>query len=185
MYTATPAQAWVDFGKNRHHAWSPGARWQSGYAAACKAVYAGSIPTLASTYFLRRARVAELVDAADLKSAVRKDVPVRVRRWAPRLRPKAAVLPQADSPLWHTDRPRSFPEASPILIASWLSHKCSSLLQSGRRIVGQRVRIYAYTERNCEVSLGTNMNHSSKSSHEKCYRGAQSEIVPPQRPRCG
>ncbi len=25
-----------------------GARWQSGYAAACKAVYAGSIPTLAS-----------------------------------------------------------------------------------------------------------------------------------------
>ena len=26
------------------------ARWQSGYAAACKAVYAGSIPTLASTY---------------------------------------------------------------------------------------------------------------------------------------
>ena len=24
------------------------ARWQSGYAAACKAVYAGSIPTLAS-----------------------------------------------------------------------------------------------------------------------------------------
>ena len=26
----------------------PLARWQSGYAAACKAVYAGSIPTLAS-----------------------------------------------------------------------------------------------------------------------------------------
>ena len=26
------------------------ARWQSGYAAACKAVYAGSIPTLASIY---------------------------------------------------------------------------------------------------------------------------------------
>jgi hypothetical protein len=25
------------------------ARWQNGYAAACKAVYAGSIPTLAST----------------------------------------------------------------------------------------------------------------------------------------
>ena len=25
------------------------ARWQSGHAAACKAVYAGSIPTLAST----------------------------------------------------------------------------------------------------------------------------------------
>ena len=28
----------------------PKARWQSGYAAACKAVYAGSIPTLASIY---------------------------------------------------------------------------------------------------------------------------------------
>jgi hypothetical protein len=27
----------------------PAARWQNGYAAACKAVYAGSIPTLAST----------------------------------------------------------------------------------------------------------------------------------------
>ena len=26
------------------------ARWQSGYAAACKAVYAGSIPTLASIF---------------------------------------------------------------------------------------------------------------------------------------
>ena len=32
-----------------------GAEWQSGYAAACKAVYAGSIPTSAST----PARVAE------------------------------------------------------------------------------------------------------------------------------
>src|SRR5687767_10366770 len=30
----------------------PKARWQSGHAAACKAVYAGSIPTLASTRFL-------------------------------------------------------------------------------------------------------------------------------------
>ena len=28
----------------------PEARWQSGYAAACKAVYAGSIPTLASNF---------------------------------------------------------------------------------------------------------------------------------------
>ncbi len=58
-----------------------GARWQSGYAAACKAVYAGSIPTLASNNGRRDrvfgtrclcmcdARVAELVDAADLKSA--------------------------------------------------------------------------------------------------------------------
>ena len=27
---------------------TPGAGWQSGYAAACKAVYAGSIPTPAS-----------------------------------------------------------------------------------------------------------------------------------------
>jgi hypothetical protein len=29
----------------------PGARWQSGHAAACKAAYAGSIPTLASIHF--------------------------------------------------------------------------------------------------------------------------------------
>ena len=41
------------------------AGWQSGYAAACKAVYAGSIPTPAYWYF---ARVAEQVDARDLKS---------------------------------------------------------------------------------------------------------------------
>ncbi len=34
----------MDGGKGR--SW---ARWQNGHAAACKAVYAGSIPTLAST----------------------------------------------------------------------------------------------------------------------------------------
>jgi hypothetical protein len=59
------------------------AGWQSGYAAACKAADAGSIPTLAFIlraetsalltfayfYFLHQiARVAELVDARDLKS---------------------------------------------------------------------------------------------------------------------
>lgn len=60
----------------------PSAGWQSGYAAACKAVYAGSIPTPASISFritlsvrlqcrcrcLSHARVAEQVDAGDLKS---------------------------------------------------------------------------------------------------------------------
>src|SRR5688572_33190272 len=45
----------------------PVARWQNGYAAACKAVYAGSIPTLASI-LMCKAPVAELVDATDLKS---------------------------------------------------------------------------------------------------------------------
>ena len=45
------------------------AEWQSGYAAACKAVDAGSIPTPASKFSLsRKARVAKLVDARDLKS---------------------------------------------------------------------------------------------------------------------
>jgi hypothetical protein len=52
------------------------AGWQSGYAAACKAVDAGSIPTSAffccSVMFSRSkrqvARVAEQVDARDLKS---------------------------------------------------------------------------------------------------------------------
>ena len=56
------------------------ARWQSGYAAACKAVYVGSIPILASIL----ARVAELVDATDLKSVEITLVPVRVRPWAPK-----------------------------------------------------------------------------------------------------
>ena len=43
------------------------AGWQSGYAAACKAVDAGSIPTPAFLAMCN-ARVAELVDARDLKS---------------------------------------------------------------------------------------------------------------------
>ncbi len=58
------------------------ARWQSGYAADCNSVYAGSIPTLASTQ-MPFARVAELVDAADLKSADRKVVQVQVLSRAP------------------------------------------------------------------------------------------------------
>ena len=60
------------------------ARWQSGYAAACKAVNTGSIPVLASIL----ARVAELVDATDLKSVEITLVPVRVRPWAPKCRKK-------------------------------------------------------------------------------------------------
>ena len=45
------------------------ARWQSGHAAACKAVYAGSIPTLASSH---TAGVVELVYTQDLKSCALK-----------------------------------------------------------------------------------------------------------------
>src|SRR5690625_5187711 len=37
---------------------SPMARWQSGYAAACKAVYLGSIPGLASRYKQQKAGIA-------------------------------------------------------------------------------------------------------------------------------
>jgi hypothetical protein len=47
------------------------AGWQNGHAAACKAVYAGSIPTPALSFdvmLIRIARVAEQVDARDLKS---------------------------------------------------------------------------------------------------------------------
>src|SRR5215207_6740632 len=51
------------------------AGWQNGYAADCKSVYAGSIPTTASI----PAWVAKLVDARDLKSLGRKAMPVRVR----------------------------------------------------------------------------------------------------------
>ena len=56
------------------------ARWQSGYAAACKAADIGSIPFLAS---ISQARVAELVDATDLKSVSRKRVRVRFPPRAP------------------------------------------------------------------------------------------------------
>ena len=59
------------------------ARWQSGYAAACKAADIGSIPFLASISLFISARVAELVDATDLKSVVREDVRVRVSLRAP------------------------------------------------------------------------------------------------------
>ena len=62
----------------------PKARWQSGHAAACKAVYAGSIPTLAST--ICDAPVAEWVDATDLKSVGRKALQVRVLPGAPKSR---------------------------------------------------------------------------------------------------
>ena len=48
------------------------ARWQSGYAAACKAVYLGSIPGRASSVPQRRAqsraRMVKLVDTRDLKA---------------------------------------------------------------------------------------------------------------------
>ena len=37
----------LGLGIRPHASFSPSARWQSGHAAACKAVYAGSIPTLA------------------------------------------------------------------------------------------------------------------------------------------
>ena len=59
------------------------AGWQSGDAAACKAVYAGSIPTPASIFLYSKARVVELVDTRDLKSLGGNSVPVRVRPRAP------------------------------------------------------------------------------------------------------
>jgi hypothetical protein len=69
------------------------AEWQIGYAADCKSVYLGSTPGSASKYsylyqlvFIQVppvARVVKLVDTRDLKSLVRKDVPVQVRPRAP------------------------------------------------------------------------------------------------------
>jgi hypothetical protein len=70
------------------------AGWQSGYAAACKAVYPGSIPGSASILDgvgrsrvlvdrCNTARVVELVDTRDLKSLALIGVPVRFRLRAP------------------------------------------------------------------------------------------------------
>ena len=73
------------------------AGWQSGYAAACKAVNSGSIPDSASNFRLikgynnknifkgekSQARVVELVDTRDLKSLDRNIVPVQVRLRVP------------------------------------------------------------------------------------------------------
>jgi hypothetical protein len=77
--------------------------WQSGHVAACKAAYAGSIPTQASPSQTRQpspsfamrasirhacsARMAKSVDARDLKSLGRKAMPVRVRLRAPSQHP--------------------------------------------------------------------------------------------------
>ena len=59
------------------------AGWQSGYAAACKAANAGSIPASASSYLLNsdQAQVVELVDTRDLKSLAGNCMPVQVRLW--------------------------------------------------------------------------------------------------------
>ena len=46
------------------------AGWQSGHAADCNSVYAGSIPTSASN--LVKARVVKSVDTGDLKSPAHK-----------------------------------------------------------------------------------------------------------------
>ena len=68
------------------------AGWQSGYAAACKAVHAGSIPASASnkkrsiiSISLHNARVVELVDTRDLKSLASNSVPVQVRLRVPQI----------------------------------------------------------------------------------------------------
>ena len=59
------------------------AGWQSGDAAACKAVYAGSIPASASKVVHKYAQVAKQVDARDLKSLGGNTMPVRFRPWVP------------------------------------------------------------------------------------------------------
>ena len=55
------------------------AGWQSGHAAACKAVDAGPIPAPASDKKPNHRPGGEMVDTRDLKSLASNGVPVRVR----------------------------------------------------------------------------------------------------------
>ena len=100
-----------------------------------------------SLHFYGHARVAELVDAADLKSAVRKDVPVRVRSWAPiNLHLMAAVLHQADLPLSWPISHRGFCEClthSPFAGLPQKIDSRSQYLPCDDLIEGVRVRSWA------------------------------------------
>ncbi len=72
---------------------------------------------------------------------------------------------------------------SVIIPVNQASHTISASSSSTSR---GSVYAYLYVKReNCEFSLGKAMNHSSKFNHETNYRGAESEIVPPQSHRCG
>lgn len=66
------------------------AGWQSGHAAACKAVDAGPIPAPASDTPNHRPG-GEMVDTRDLKSLGGNSVPVRVRPRAPQFRALSSI----------------------------------------------------------------------------------------------
>src|ERR1700704_1535662 len=64
------------------------ARWQSGHAAACKAVYAGSIPTLASRTLFSAVQPRPAVSFLDHKLLINKTTRVQCRltvSWPPSL----------------------------------------------------------------------------------------------------
>ena len=76
------------------------ARWQNGYAAACKAVYAGSIPTLASIHcaVIRRAVVRLAVLAADhARRGASRSFPLNLSRFDEPLLPELEALRKSKS----------------------------------------------------------------------------------------
>ena len=111
------------------------ARWQSGHAAACKAVYAGSIPTLASIRMLQ----VPPPRSASLRERGRSSLPiVRVEPASRRSRPTIAIGPQSSTLAVHRPRDQAIATTDAARVAK--SVDARDLKSLGRKAMPVRVR---------------------------------------------